>query len=406
MKKIASALVALTLVGCGVTPSQLDAPKSLKTGMSLQEFRADGISKKRVMVSFRTKNVDLKSFAARQHVVVEKYLKGISSAILTIPAGSASEDLLARLKSDKTVASAEADRFVKLDDVTVNDPQRAKQYALDKVMANQAWEKNQGEEIKIAIVDSGVDMTHPDLAEKLLTGVNTVEERNPPKDDVGHGTHVAGIAAAIANNGVGIAGMAPKAKIIPVKVLGASSGSAASIAAGIIWAADQGADVMNMSLGMYETSEVVEKAVRYAIDEKNVVIVATMGNDNIERKRYPAAYPGVIAVGSTDAKDLKSTFSNFGDWIAVSAPGTAILSTFPTYPVSISGTQGYTSLSGTSMAAPLVAGLAALIRGQKKGATPAQVKKILQDSADDLGTPGFDKQFGFGRVNALKALSL
>lgn len=392
-KTLSGALAVLLVAGCAATPTLTLV--SSKTNA----FRADGVSKQQVVVALK------KGVRAPLNAKVKKSLPQINYAVLEVPAGETPESYIKQLMKNPAVAKAQPDYRITLDEVTVNDPSRSKQYALDKVLANQAWDKTMGEDVKIAIVDSGVDLSHPDLMDKLLPGVNTVEERNPPKDDVGHGTHVAGIAAAIANNNEGIAGLAPKAKILPVKVLGDGSGTAASIAAGIIWAADQGADVINMSLGMYQTADVLGEAVQYALS-KNVVVVATMGNDNVERKRYPAAYPGVIAVGSTDQADKKSTFSNYGDWISVAAPGTAIFSTFPTYPVSISGTAGYASLSGTSMAAPLVTGLVGLIRSQKKGLAPAEVKAILEKSADDLGTAGFDKQFGHGRINALKALSL
>jgi subtilisin family serine protease len=327
----------------------------------------------------------------------------INAASIEI-SGLSPEAAVAKLKADPMVASAEFDRAVILDAVKVNDPQRGKQYALDTVNANEAWGLTMGKsDVTIAIVDSGVDLEHPDLKAKLIKPKSTVDAS--AKDDMGHGTHVAGIAAALTNNNEGIAGLAANAKIMPVRVLGGpSGGSAATVAEGVIYAADNGADVINMSLGFYDKPDVLEKAVQYAL-KKNVVIVATMGNNNIERKRYPAAFDGVIAVGSTDESDKKSTFSNFGDWISVSAPGSNIMSTFPTYPVQINGTKTYASLSGTSMAAPLVAGLAGLIRSQHANMAPAQVKALLEKTSVDLGTKGFDKNFGHGRIDAFKAVS-
>ncbi|HEY9857103.1 MAG TPA: S8 family serine peptidase, partial [Stenomitos sp.] len=358
-KNVLIALLGLTsltmgIVGCGVTPVSPTLDRSAN-GLNPQEFRADGVAKKQVLVSFKSRlsTAELATFERRVGMKVKRNMTAIGSALVTIT--GTPEAAVAKLQKDAAVKSAEFDRAALLDEVTVNDPSRGKQYALDTVKANAAWGLTMGsDKVVVGIVDSGVDLEHPDLKPKLLEGYNTVTPGQAPKDDVGHGTHVAGIAAAIANNSEGIAGLAANCKILPVKVLGAGSGSTATVAEGIIWAADHGADVINMSLGFYEANESVGKAVNYALG-KNVVIVATMGNDNIERKRYPAAFPGVIAVGSTDEKDAKSSFSNYGDWISVSAPGSNIFSTFPTYPVQISGTKGYASLSGTSMAAPLVA---------------------------------------------------
>ncbi len=409
-KNVLIALLSLTslsmgIVGCGVTPGAAPIGERSAMGYNPEEFRADGVAKKQVLVSFkgRMTTSELTSFEKRTGMKVKRNLGAISSALVNI--SGSPEAAVAKLQKDAAVRSAEFDRAVLLDDVKVNDPSRGKQYALDTVKADAAWGVTMGsEKVVIGILDSGLDLDHPDLKSKLLPGHNTTAPGAAPKDDMGHGTHVAGIAAAVSNNNEGIAGLAANCKILPVKVLGAGAGSAATIAEGIIWAADHNADVINMSLGFYEENEAVGKAVAYALS-KNVVIVATMGNNNIERKRYPAAFPGVIAVGSTAEGDKRSDFSNFGSWMSVSAPGSNILSTFPTYPVQISGTKGYASLSGTSMAAPLVAGLAGLVRSKHPGMAPAEVKKILESSTVDLGDKGFDKNFGNGRIDALSAVS-
>jgi len=371
--------------------------------INLNVFRADGVSKKQVLVTFKGQ-ANLQDFQTRTKMRVKSVIAPINAASVEISGSMSPEQAVAKLKADPMVVNAEFDRAVILDEVKVNDTLRGKQYALDKVNAPEAWGITMGKaDVTIAIVDSGVDLEHPDLKAKLIKPKSTVDAS--AKDDMGHGTHVAGIAAAITNNNEGIAGLAANAKIMPVRVLGGpSGGSAASVAEGVIYAADNGADVINMSLGFYDKPDVLEKAVQYALS-KNVVIVATMGNNNIERRRYPAAFDGVIAVGSTDSADKKSQFSNFGDWISVSAPGSDIMSTFPTYPVQISGPKTYASLSGTSMAAPLVAGLAGLVRSQNPNMAPAQVKALIERTAVDLGDKGFDKNFGHGRIDAFKAVS-
>lgn len=407
MQKIKSllglVLGASILTGCSTgLPTGTNGSLYRPDALNLNVFRADGVSKKQVLVTFKGQ-ADLQAFQTRNKMRVSKVIAPINAAAVEI-SGMSPEAAVAKLKADPAIANVEFDRAVIMDEVKVNDPMRGKQYALDKVNAPAAWDITMGKsDVVIAIVDSGVDLDHPDLKAKIIKPKSTVD--SSAKDDMGHGTHVAGIAAAVTNNKEGIAGLAAKAKIMPVRVLGGpTGGSAATVAEGVIYAADNGADVINMSLGFYDKPEVLEKAVQYALS-KNVVVVATMGNNNIERRRYPAAFDGVIAVGSTDSADKKSTFSNYGGWISVAAPGTDILSTFPTYPVSINATKTYASLSGTSMAAPLVAGLAGLIRSKHPNMAPAQVKALIESTAVDLGDKGFDKYFGHGRIDAFKALS-
>lgn len=399
---LALTTLAFGLAGCGLGGNLVSPTIS---GKSANQFRADGVSKTQVLVTFKNKlgAQNLGSFESRSGLRIRRNLSAIQTAVVSI--NGSPEAAIAKLKADPSVASVEFDRAVTLDEVKVNDSERGKQYALDKVRAGAAWDKTMGSDaVTIAIVDSGLDLDHPDLQAKLVSGINVVEPNTDPMDDVGHGTHVAGIASALTNNSEGIAGLAANCRVMPVKVLGANSGSEATVAEGILWAADHGADVINMSLGFYDESMTVNKAVAYALS-KNVVIVATMGNDNVQRKRYPAACEGVIAVGSTDSADKKSSFSNYGDWISVSAPGSAIYSTFPTYPVVIKGTAKYASLSGTSMAAPLVAGLCGLVRSQHQGMAPAEVKKLIESTTADLGDSGFDKYFGHGRIDAFTAVS-
>ncbi|MFN8576495.1 MAG: S8 family peptidase [Candidatus Sericytochromatia bacterium] len=364
---------------------------------SNNEFDTKGISKKYVLVKLKNNSIKAQNFSTKYQTKVKNIIPKINVMVIEIPESKTSQNFLQVLKSDKDVLFAEPDVKVELDEF--NDPMIKDQYALKKVDAFGAWEVNQGNsDTIIAIVDSGVDLEHPDLKAKLLEGYNAVNPGTPPKDDVRHGTHVSGIASAIGDNGIGVSGLAPKCKILPVKVLGNGTGSIATISDGLIWAADHGADVVNMSLGTYTEEKTLGEAVKYALS-KNVVCVATMGNDNMEKRRFPAGFPGMIAVGSTDENDKKSTFSNYGDWITVSAPGTAILSTLPT-PAS------YGKMSGTSMAAPLVTGLVGLMRSQSKNLSPADASKILKEASDDLGDSGFDKYFGAGRVNAAKTLNL
>ena len=281
-------------------------------------------------------------------------------------------------------------------DLTPNDPLFSQQWHQAKINTAGAWDLAKATGVVIAIVDTGSTCNHPDLVGKCLAGYDYANNDSDPTDDQGHGTHVSGIAAALTNNGVGGAGVAWDAKILPVKVLGASgSGSHSAIASGIIWAADHGADVINMSLGGQFTTNALRDAVAYAIS-KNVVVVAAAGNDNTSNPSYPASYPGVICVAATTQSDTKASFSNYGTCIDVASPGVGILSSV------MNGS--YQAWSGTSMASPIVAGLAGLLKGQNKAMSPDQVQRVIEDTADDLGSPGRDTIFGAGRINVARAV--
>jgi thermitase len=271
------------------------------------------------------------------------------------------------------------------------------QWNLPTISTEKGWSVGRGSDsVIVGVLDTGVQSDHPDLTGKLVKGMNIVSEDEAPDDDVGHGTHVAGIIAASVNNGEGVAGMSWYNKILPVKVLDSSgAGSTYSVAQGIIWATDHGAKVINMSLGNYAEAEFLHDALKYAFDH-DVVLVAASGNDNTERPGYPAAYPEVLAVSATDQNGKRASFSNYGKYIDVAAPGDAIASTYP-------GNQ-YAALSGTSMASPHVAALAALIRSINPELKNTEVMDIIRQTAKDLGDKGKDNYFGYGQINVVKAL--
>ncbi|MFD1176018.1 S8 family peptidase [Paenibacillus puldeungensis] len=271
------------------------------------------------------------------------------------------------------------------------------QWNLPIIETNRGWQLSKGSnEVVVAVVDTGVDLKHPDLKGRLLKGYNVINPKKQPLDDVGHGTHVAGIISANVNNNEGIAGMMWGGKILPVKALDKSgSGTTYSVAQGIIWAADHGAKVINMSLGNYADSQFLHEAIKYAYD-RDVVLIAATGNDNTERPGYPAAYPEVLSVSATDYNMQKASFSNYGDYIDVMAPGESIASTYP-------GNQ-YAALSGTSMASPHVAALAALIRSVNPELKNTEVMDIIRNNVIDLGDAGRDKYFGFGQIDVYTAL--
>lgn len=207
---------------------------------------------------------------------------------------------------------------------------------------------------------------------------------------------MAGIIGALTNNEEGVAGISWYNKILPVKALDNSgAGTTYSVAEGIIWAADQGAKVINLSLGNYADSQFLHDAIKYAYD-RDVVIVSASGNDNTERPGYPAAYEEVIAVAATNAAGERASFSNYGDYIDVAAPGESIASTYPD--------NQYAALSGTSMASPHVAALAGLVRSLNPALTNKEVTSLLTSNAIDLGTAGHDKYYGWGQVDIYRTL--
>lgn len=271
------------------------------------------------------------------------------------------------------------------------------QWNLPSIETEKGWATSKGDDgVIIAVLDTGVQTNHPDLQGKLLTGMNIVNEEAAPEDDVGHGTHVSGIIGASVNNGEGVAGVSWFNKIMPVKVLDSSgAGSTYAVAQGIIWAVDNGAKVINMSLGNYAEADFLHDAIKYAY-ERDVVLIAASGNDNTERPGYPAAYPEVFAVAATNNNKEKASFSNYGDYIDVAAPGDSIASTYP-------GSQ-YAALSGTSMASPHVAALAGLIRSVNPELTNEEVMEIMRVTARDLGAKGKDKYFGYGEIDVDQAL--
>jgi len=285
-----------------------------------------------------------------------------------------------------------------------NDPLSSEQYAIDQMNLTDAWTRSDGDGVVIAIIDTGIDLEHPDLKDNIVPGWDWVDDDDTPNDENGHGTHVAGSAAAIGNNLIGVIGMAPRAKIMPLKVLGADgSGNSEDIAEAILWAVDNGADVINLSLGgssdlvgrIYNKVDPTNAAIVEA-DRRGVVVIAAAGNDDTFLTAYNTETP-VLVVNASNEVGETARFSNFGDPRAVSAPGARIMSTAPTYRTTIwpKGSDGYEELDGTSMASPQVAGIAALMVG--RGESPRDIRDNLINTASN---PDNDPLLGAGIVQA------
>ena len=290
-----------------------------------------------------------------------------------------------------------------------DDPYYGSQWALEKVDAPEAWRLSTGQNVLIAVVDTGADLEHPDLVGKLRTDIDYdfVNDDSVAADDHGHGTHVSGIAAAATDNGLGVSGMGWEANILPLKVLDENGdGWATDIVAAIRHAADNGADVINMSLGPPETApcpSYLQEAVSYAY-AKGVLLVAAAGNSGAHVEIFPANCEHVLGVAATTSSDSRASYSSYGDHVSVAAPGSRIYSTGWTGDGGTDCTSGYCHKSGTSMATPHVAGLAALVYSRYPTYTPDQVASAILDNADDLGASDWDMYTGCGRIVAHQSL--
>ena len=288
-----------------------------------------------------------------------------------------------------------------------NDPLLIDQWGLPATNVPTAWTVTGGDGVVIAIIDSGVDLDHPDLVDRLVPGRDFVDGDDEPDDPNGHGTHVAGIAAASSND-IGIAGVAPHASIMPVRVLDAAGGGSDEIIAEAIrWAAANGADVINLSLGeagfisRFTKGSALNAAIR-KVSAEGVIVVAASGNEGSAGQQYRLGVDLLVVNATGRSGDLTS-FSNVGDVRSISAPGADILSTAPSEPTTIwpDGTDGYAPLDGTSMAAPLVSGVAALALAA--GVPAGEVIDLLTDTASN---PTGDVSLGAGIVDAAAALGL
>lgn len=354
-------------------------------------------------------------------------IKGIGTLVVNVP-DLALDKVIAALSKNPHVEYAEANYIATTLDFPADAPNDTyyinNQWGLENtgqiivgqtgvadadIDAQSAWNVTRGTSasggVKVAILDTGIDQAHPDLSPKIEPGLQKDFTGSGSVDDFyGHGTHVGGIVAAITNNNtIGIASTCPDCRLLNGKVLNDSgSGAYSWIANGITWATQNGAKVINMSLGGSAKSFTLEGAVKYAWNNR-VVVVAAAGNSGNPSKTYPGAYTNVIAVAATDNKDKKASFSSYGSWVDVAAPGVNIFSTFPTHPYKINKSLGYDFGSGTSMAAPMVSGAAALIWSTSYGTTNSAVRTRLEKTADRI--PGTGTYWSSGRINAGAAVT-
>ncbi|HYF96190.1 MAG TPA: S8 family serine peptidase [Symbiobacteriaceae bacterium] len=400
MKRFATCLVVLCSLLVAFAPTALSAPLKAPSAPSRADVGARSVPGE-FIVKFKpgVAAADRAKVAKASGGRLTKRITALDADVVEFPALKArysarsAEATLNALKRNPQVEYVEPN-YIYTADLTPNDPSLGSQWAWTKVQAYAAWDVTQGAAATVvAVIDTGVQRNHPDLDAKIVAGYDFVQNDSAPDDGNGHGTHVSGTAAAETNNATGGAGICPGCSIMPVRVLDNNgSGTLANVASGIIWAADHGARVINMSLGGPGGSTTLESAVNYAWN-KGVFLACAAGNSNSSAPSYPAYYSNCFAVASTTASDTRSSFSNYGSWVEIAAPGSAIYSTYLN--------SGYATLDGTSMATPHVAGLAGLLASQ--GLTNTQIRDRIMSSADKINGTG--TYWTGGRINALAAVS-
>ena len=328
---------------------------------------------------------------------VKRYLPELRISVLDVPEDQ-SGAILQSLQRSGLFEYVERDFYAHTASVTPNDPDFGSQWHLATIAAPAAWAVTTGAaSVVVAVVDSGVDGTHPDLSAKLVPGWNFLNNTSNTADDLGHGTAVAGTVAAATNNGIGVAGVAWNTMIMPLVVVDSNDyASYSNMAAAIQYAADHGVRIINLSLGGSSPSATLQNAVNYAWSKGATVFAAAMNNSS-STPQYPAACTNAVAVSATDTNDALASFSDYGNWITLSAPGNNILTTNP------GGGYGY--WYGTSFASPIAAGVAALALAVNPAMTNSALVSLLEQNSDDLGPAGYDMSFGWGRVNAYKAVT-
>jgi thermitase len=411
MKKLVIAGLAAVAVGfgaiTGTVPSNAATEPQQGPGQIIVKFRDNGAA----------------AGVLRQQGLSDGAGIGSTGAhVVKVPAGQESS-LIAALSRNPAVEYAEPDEVVT---AATADEYFPRQYALQNtgqaftntasdisvpkgnadadVDAVEAWAITSGNDIKVAVLDSGVDLDHPDINPKVVLRAN-FSGAATNEDKYGHGTHVAGIVAA-SHNTYGVAGVCPGCTILAGKVLDDRGiGSSSGLANGINWAVSNGAKVINMSIGV-RASRTLETAINNAWS-KGVVLVAAAGNGGNQTKIYPAAYPNVIAVAATDNKDAKASFSTYGaSWVDLAAPGVNVYSTFPDQDFALAEPNNrslsYDVGNGTSMSSPIVAATAALAWSANPAATNTSIRGKVQSTADKIGGTG--TYWANGRVNACRAV--
>ena len=387
---IPASFIATPIVNAQSDFSVAKLPEQKRTKRENPESFAQG----RILVSPR-EGLPAQAFATilEEHHGKARKIGQSNLYIVDLPE-STEEDAVAKLAHHRHLKFAELDRLVP-PTFAPNDPLYASQWYLPKINAPIAWDITQGTGITIAVLDSGADNSHPDLAGQLVPGWNVYDNTSDTTDLIGHGTNVAGIVAASSSNATGIAAVAGQSKIMPIRVTPPDSGGTfySTLAQGFIYAADHGARVANASFQNVTSSLSTQNAAQYMKDKNGLVIVSAGNTGSLETYSSTTT---MIPVSATDENDLLTGFSSYGDYVALAAPGINIWTT------DLSGS--YISVRGTSFSSPVSAGVIALMMASNPGLTSLDIEKLLYSTAVDLGNSGRDIYFGYGRVDAAAAV--
>jgi thermitase len=398
MKIKAIVILVIFLTSFQLTPAQVSRdPRPVPTieaaKANLQVVQGRALVKFRASIDeSRVKSI-LKTYGLRE----QRKLKSGTVRVLLLPAGMDERELAQRLRALPEVEFAEPDYQLPLAGMVPNDPLFASEWHLPVINASDAWAYSTGSNhITIAICDTGIDATQPDLAAKLVPGWNVADNNADTSPIAPHGTWVAGTAAAASDNSIGVAAPAMNCRLMPLRVTSSPAGfaSVSNLADAACWAADHGARVINLSYSGYG-SPALSEAAKYVV-AKQCVFVMAAGNDG-HYVNLPDD-PNIISVSATTQTDSIASFSATGPFVDISAPGSSIMTT------GLSGT--YLSVGGTSFSAPLVAAAAAMILSLDPSLTPSQVEGLLKVSATDLGPADYDTGYGYGRLNLGRALQL
>jgi subtilisin family serine protease len=336
---------------------------------------------------------ELKKTLEPHGVRPKHHLKELDVHICELPDGIDERKIKRLLKKDHRLKNVELDMIVTLDQ-TITDPSFNRSWALPKIEAPAAWDFSTGDGIIVAVLDTGVDSTHPDLAANMVPGWNMFDNNDDTADVHNHGTWVAGTIAAAANNGAGSAGVAWSAEIMPVRISNPDGAAFIStIANGIRWAADHGAKVVNNSFSGVAGSATIRSAAQY-LRNKGGVLVVSAGNTGSRLNHSPSDV--ILVASATDSSDQRPSWSSYGPYVDIAAPGVSIFTT--------SRGGGYSFVSGTSFSSPIVAATAALMFAANHELTPADLDQLMLSTTTDLGAPGFDDFYGTGRVDASAAV--
>ena len=378
-------------------------PPGTPPAIKLKQGPSKDFAPGQILVGLKHADKDFKKEIKANIGQVLDEIKENKSFLIKVPPNS-EDAFIKTLQKNPKVKYAEKNFIVQ---ALTNDSYWSYQWDMRIIDADVAWQTQTGDpSVIVAVVDTGVNYNHPDLAPRVTKGYDYAYDDEDPMDGNGHGTHVAGTVGATINNNRGVAGLA-QVEIYAVKVLDdTGSGFISDVANGIMDAAAYGADVINLSLGCYCPSQTLEEAINDA-NEEGALVVAAAGNDNTGAILYPAGYGGAVSVSATDLNDAFTTYSNYGSTIELSAPGGDSVGGpyWETYVLSTWKNNNYVFSIGTSMAAPHISGVAALVKSEYPSLTNNQIREHLWNTSDDLGTSGWDKFFGYGRVNALTAIT-